>query len=187
MCGLQQRYCGGGRPSRGTPVAWDARSLRSRRPIAPSGPSHRFLRPRFAGTCLRRAPPPALVRGWTSHPGGSSSLRSTAAEASTQITLVTTRAIAASTRRMHRMPFFRQLLDLHHRSGRILPAVVRTMPVNRFPYLSRVLVITVLTYGEAALCSLKDNLSTLCFRPSLFERADLQRDMVNFGRCLTKG
>ena len=80
-----------------------------------------------------------------------------------------------------------QLLDLHHRSGRILPAVVRTMPVNRFPYLSRVLVITVLTYGEAALCSLKDNLSTLCFRPSLFERADLQRDMVNFGRCLTKG
>ena len=48
-------------------------------PIAHSGPSHRFLRPRFAGTCLWRAPPPALVRGWTSHPGGSSSLRSAAA------------------------------------------------------------------------------------------------------------
>ena len=83
--------------------------------------------------------------------------------------------------------FFCQLLDLHHRSGRTLPAVVRTMCVNRFPYLSRVLVITVLTYGEAALCSLKDNMSILCFRPSLFERTDLQRDMVNFGRCLTKG
>ena len=33
------------------------------------------------GTCLRRAPPPTLVRGWTSHPGGSSSLRSSAAAA----------------------------------------------------------------------------------------------------------
>ena len=60
-----------GRSGRFTPFA----------PIAHSGPSHRFLRPRFAGTCLRRAPPPALVRGWTSHPGGSSSLRSTAAAA----------------------------------------------------------------------------------------------------------
>ena len=39
-----------------------------------------------------------------SPPGGSSSLRSTAAEASTQITLEATRAIAALTRRMHRMP-----------------------------------------------------------------------------------
>ena len=40
-----------------------------------------------------------------SPPGGSSSLRSTAAEASTQITLETTRAIAALTRRTHRMAF----------------------------------------------------------------------------------
>ena len=39
-----------------------------------------------------------------SPPGGSSSLRSTAAEASTHITLKTTGAIAALTRRMHRMP-----------------------------------------------------------------------------------
>ena len=60
-----------GRSGRFTPFA----------PIAHSGPSHRFLRPRFAGTCLRRAPPPSLVRGWTSHPGGSSSLRSAAAAA----------------------------------------------------------------------------------------------------------
>ena len=70
---LEQRYCGGGRPSRGTPVAWDARSLRSRRPIAPSGPSHRFLRPRFAGTCLRRAPPPPPNAGVRKPPGGSPS------------------------------------------------------------------------------------------------------------------
>ena len=40
-----------------------------------------------------------------SPPGGSSSLRSTAAEASTHITLETTRAIAALTRRTHRMAF----------------------------------------------------------------------------------
>ena len=39
-----------------------------------------------------------------SPPGGSSSLRSTAAEASTHITLKTTGAIAALTRRTHRMP-----------------------------------------------------------------------------------
>jgi hypothetical protein len=39
-----------------------------------------------------------------SPPGGSSYLRSTAAEASTQITLEATRAIAALTRRTHRMP-----------------------------------------------------------------------------------
>ena len=31
-----------------------------------SGPSQRLLRPRGAGTCIRRAPPPILVRGWTS-------------------------------------------------------------------------------------------------------------------------
>ena len=40
-----------------------------------------------------------------SPPGGSSSLRSTAAEASTHITLEATGAIAVLTRRMHRMPF----------------------------------------------------------------------------------
>ena len=38
--------------------------------FAPSGPSHNLLRPRFAGTCILRAPPPALVRGWTSPPEG---------------------------------------------------------------------------------------------------------------------
>ena len=45
-----------GRSGRFTPFA----------PIAHSGPSHRFLRPRFAGTCLRRAPPPPLARGCAS-------------------------------------------------------------------------------------------------------------------------
>jgi len=38
--------------------------------FAPSGPSHNLLRPRSAGTCILRAPPPALVRGWTSPPEG---------------------------------------------------------------------------------------------------------------------
>ena len=32
---------------------------------AHSGPSQRLLRPRYARTCIRRAPPPARVRGWT--------------------------------------------------------------------------------------------------------------------------
>ena len=52
-----------GRSGRFTPFA----------PIAHSGPSHRFLRPRFAGTCLRRAPPPPLARGCASPRGGSPS------------------------------------------------------------------------------------------------------------------
>ena len=34
-----------------------------------SGPSQRFLRPRRARTCLRRAPSPTPVRGWTGPPG----------------------------------------------------------------------------------------------------------------------
>ena len=36
--------------------------------FALSGPSHCHLRHRFAITCCQRAPPPALVRGWTSPP-----------------------------------------------------------------------------------------------------------------------
>ena len=34
-----------------------------------------------------------------------------------------------------------KLLDLHHRSGRTLPTVVRTFSVNRFPYLTGVIVL----------------------------------------------
>ena len=39
---------------------------------AHSGPSQRLLRPRYAGTCIRRAPPPARVRGWTRPPAAAS-------------------------------------------------------------------------------------------------------------------
>ncbi|MBO4476379.1 MAG: hypothetical protein J5737_06635 [Bacteroidales bacterium] len=42
-------------------VVWGVRGTPLR-----SGPSQRLLRPRGAGTCIRRAPPPILVRGWTS-------------------------------------------------------------------------------------------------------------------------
>ena len=39
---------------------------------AHSGPSQRLRRPRCAGTCIRRAPPPARVRGWTRPPAAAS-------------------------------------------------------------------------------------------------------------------
>ena len=39
---------------------------------AHSGPSQRLRRPRFTGTCIRRAPPPARVRGWTRPPAAAS-------------------------------------------------------------------------------------------------------------------
>ncbi len=39
---------------------------------AHSGPSQRLLRPRCARTCIRRAPPPARVRGWTRPPAAAS-------------------------------------------------------------------------------------------------------------------
>ena len=43
--------------------------------FARSGPSQRFLRPCSARTCLRRAPPPARVRGWTRPLGGAACFR----------------------------------------------------------------------------------------------------------------
>ena len=47
---------GEGIPSRGTPLRFAPfRPL----PLSPSSPA-------VAGTCIQRAPPPALVRGWTS-------------------------------------------------------------------------------------------------------------------------
>ena len=70
---LEQRYCGGGSPSRGTPVAWEARSLRALRAHCSLRPLPPFPASPLRGNLSPAGPSPSPCAGVRKPPRGSPS------------------------------------------------------------------------------------------------------------------